>query len=276
MNATLPIVLAACMAAVAVAQEKPPTDKAVVAITPLATSSQGEATAPVDIVLVLRHSPPAAGKCEKGPDACDAPEHWVVELQPAGGKAVQLTMDQRAELVKELSSAGKQKARKIGTRTVSDATVSLRVPLKAPHARVHAMLVAIAEAGLHKTEFAVRSAGKVEQRLVFPLPVDTEPKGAEAAPVEEVRITLLWDEARSDVTRYVGGRNLPSGAQGDALLRSILAESTEDLRPGKKTNAPGVIDAAGAVPWDAVVQIIDALRAAGVRDIRFAAGKGTK
>ena len=84
MNIALRLCLAACVAAGASAQEKPAAGAPAPAVPQLATSKQGQSTAPVDIVITLRHVPPADGppghgKCEKGAD-CDVAEHWLVEV----------------------------------------------------------------------------------------------------------------------------------------------------------------------------------------------------
>ena len=115
-----------------------------------------------------------------------------------------------------------------------------------------------------------------EQRLAVPLPA---PSGAEAStepppPVEEVRVALLWDKTRGEVIRRFGNAILAKGAKGDVQLQQLVQESINGWRRLGKPDTPGVIDAAVAVPWEAVVQVIDAFRAAGFEKIQFAAQKG--
>ena len=275
MNITVLVCLATCVAG-ASAQEKPRAGTPAPAVPPLATSKQGESKTAVDIVVALRHMPPGVGKCDKGGGACDVAEHWLVELQPAGGKPVLLTLHQQSELQKELKSAASPKARKVESVTLSDATVSLRVPPNTPYANVQSLLTTVASAGIHRTEFAVASADQaIEQRLAVPLPT---PSGAEAStdpapPGEEVRVALFWDKAKGEVIRKFGNTVLRKGAIGETQTVELIQDSMEGWRRLGKPDTPGVIDAAGAVPWQAVVQVIDAFRAARVKNIQFAAGR---
>jgi biopolymer transport protein ExbD len=58
-------------------------------------------------------------------------------------------------------------------------------------------------------------------------------------------------------------------------MQQLIKDAWEDRRHQGKPDTPGVLDPSGEVPWQAVVQAIDALRAAGVQKIEFAAGKDT-
>lgn len=279
--AVVRVLLFACapLIAAASAQEKPATGSPAPALAPLATSTQGQARARVDIVIALRHAPAPDARCDGGASACDVAGHWLIELQAAGAKPVLLTLEQQAELQKELKSAASPKARKVAAVTRSDATLSLRVPPNAPYACVQSLLTTVALSGIHQTEFAVASADQGEQRLAVPLPIST---GAEieedTAPhaIQEVRIALYWDQARSDLTRVFGKNSMPKGAEGDARLLMCIKDCMEGWRKLGKPDTPGCIDAARAVPWEAVVQTIDAFRAAGVQNIQFSSGKPRK
>lgn len=271
------------LVAFAIAQEQQPPSGAPRTVPPaLAIASQARAKRPADLVLALRHEPkPDAGGCAKG-DACDAAAHWLVELQvsPIGSNAAKkpivLAMTQTAELGKELRAGAAPKAREAGAQSLSEATLSIRVSARTPWALVQGLLGAVAAAGIYRVGFAVVSPGAVavEQDLAMPLPIAAaEVAAVKSAPREEIRVTMSWDTAREETVIRFGRLEMPGGAAGEAKLRTLLAEVARDWQRLGRDEVPGIVDAAGRVPWQAVVGVIDACRAAGVKNVQFAEGR---
>ncbi|HZN37858.1 MAG TPA: hypothetical protein VFD82_03590 [Planctomycetota bacterium] len=238
----------------------------------------------MDILVALQHSPPSDAKCDGDAGACDAEHHWLVELQVAGrkagaGKPVVLAMTQVAEIEKELRSAAASKAEKTEAAIVSESTLSIRVPAQTPYRLVQRLIGMAARSGIHRIEFAVASAGTaLEQRLAVPLPLPAkaELKPEEPLVVEEIRVLLLMDRANGRLIRRFGNTVLANGVKGDAQLQSLLNDSADGWRRLGRPDVPGVIDAGSGVPWQAIVNVIDAFRAAGVENVQFAAAAAKK
>jgi biopolymer transport protein ExbD len=262
----------ACIAGAPVfAQEKP----AAVEVPKLAVSSQGEAKRFVDITVLLRHAAPTDAKCIKDAATCDAAAHWLVELRTAARRAdpkpMTLAMSQLAELEKELRTAAAPNAKKVGEATISESILLIRVPAQTPYRVVQSLLGTAATSGLHWIEFAVTSAGAAatERCLPIALPVNdgTAKVVEEDAKTEllEIRIALMMDRETGQVRRSFGKNVL----RNDEHLRGLLRAAGTDLVRLGLNDTEVIIDAASDVPWQAVVDVIDAIRGTGVKDLQF-------
>jgi biopolymer transport protein ExbD len=243
----------------------------------LAVSNQGKEKAPVDISVALRHATPDAAKCTEA--VCTSADHWVVEIaivgSTAAGKPVPLPLAKQDEIEKELRAVGSKHAKKVGETTISDAIVSIRVPAQTPYALVRQMLTTAATVGLHKIEFTVMSAGSpsVEQRLPLPLPVDSGTKPVLDQPkagLERVRVNMRVDQATGQVLRKWGNNEVAAGAAGDAKMRESFATIMKDMvKYGLEGRSRVLIDAAGDVPWQSVIEVIDMGLNAGINGVQY-------
>lgn len=285
MSPTLPAVRCLFLVALSTGAPAFAQDKPLVSQAPkLAVSNQGKEKAAVDISIALRHTAPAAAK---GTDAAAAAEgQWVVEIATVGrtpaGKPMTLPLAKQDEIEKELRSAGSQKAKKVGETMISDATVSIRVPAQTPYGLVRQMLTTAATAGLHKIEFAVASAGSpaVEGRLPLPLPVDGGAKPVLEQPkagLERVRVNMRVDKATGQIVRKWGTHEVAAGAEGDAEMRESFETIMGDMvKFGLVDRSRVLIDAAGDVPWQSVVEVIDIGLRAGLNGVQFWTGAAKK
>jgi biopolymer transport protein ExbD len=252
-------------------------DPTVAAAPKLPVSSQGKQKAPVDISVELRHTAPAAAKCSDA--ACAAADHWVVEIEIVGstpaGKPVTLPLAKQDEIEKELRAVGSRKAKKVGETTISDASVSIRVPAQTPYTLVHRMLTTAATVGLHQIGFAVASAGSpaTERSLPLPLPVDAGAKPVLDQPkagLERVRVAMLIDQATGQLVRKWGKHEVPAGAKGDTTMRESFETIMKDMvKFGLEDRSVVLIDAASGVPWQAVVDVVDIGLKAGFKGVQF-------
>jgi biopolymer transport protein ExbD len=100
-------------------------------------------------------------------------------------------------------------------------------------------------------------------------------KGAEGMPVgsviEEVRVALFWNEKSEKVERKIGRRIVPE----DEELQKLIADAFADYKRLGKEEIGLTIDADKAVPWDAVVRVINLAKRVGVQKIEFALGTKT-
>lgn len=249
----------------------------------LAVSNQGKEKAPVEISIALRHTAPDAAACTA---SCSAADHWVVEIENIGhtpaGKPVTLSLAKQDAVAAELRSAGSRQAKKVGEVTISDATVSMRVPAQTPYAHVRQMLMTAATVGLHRIEFVVASAGTpaVERSLPMPLPVDGGAKpvlGQPNAGLERVRVNMRVDPATGQIVRKWGGNVVPAGVEGDAKMRESFATIMGDMTKfGLVDRSRVLIDAANDVPWQAVIEVVDIGLAAGFQGVQHWTGVAKK
>ncbi|MDO8348716.1 MAG: hypothetical protein Q7T30_00650 [Planctomycetota bacterium] len=225
--------------------------------------------------MTLRHVAPAEAKCS---NACEAAGHWLVELRTAVRRAdpkpVTLAMTQGAELEKELRAAAASTAKKVEGATAADSILLIRVPAQAPFGLVQSLVSTVASSGIHWVEFAVASGrgGATERSLPVPLPVDQGARFVETdarAKLEEIRIAMSIDQARSEVRVQFGKNLMPPGVEGEARLRTILTAAATDLARLGIQESSVVIDAASGVPWQAIVGVIDVVRGVAVKDMQF-------
>jgi len=88
--------------------------------------------------------------------------------------------------------------------------------------------------------------------------------------IEEVRIALFWDEKTQTVTRQLGTRRVPD----DDTLQGLIRQAHDDSIKAGKVETPVTIDAAGPVPWQAVVNVINLCKREKIDKIEFAFGTG--
>src|SRR5262245_47382455 len=84
----------------------------------------------------------------------------------------------------------------------------------------------------------------------------------------EVRIALFWDEANQRTVRLFGTRRV----DGDEELGRLLSEVHADATRPDKPVPPATIDAQGAVPWQDVVDVVNACKKSRIDKIEFAFG----
>jgi len=190
----------------------------------------------------------------------------------------------------------------------SDATLSIRAPAGTPFRVVERLIVIVARSGISRLSIAVAPADarQGEQQLAVPLPIDRG--GSPMADPGELRVTVSktgtdrytscfegWErfillpsqpvstpdldddlpipsrgELHEHTERKQVGREFPCDAAGSSRLGSFLQQWLSDPEHEPQRAATGLVDSAGNVPFQAVVEVIDAFRAAGVQQIGFA------
>lgn len=83
-----------------------------------------------------------------------------------------------------------------------------------------------------------------------------------------MRVILLRDSAHGGIIRRVGMR---APVSGDAELASTLLQMKKVFEQAGKMRPPVLIDAAGDVPWQEVVRVIDLCRISITRNVEFTA-----
>jgi biopolymer transport protein ExbD len=101
------------------------------------------------------------------------------------------------------------------------------------------------------------------------LPKDCGPSGA-AVLIDEIRVALSWDPATDRVVRQFGTRRIGDDAELQSMIRAARADWTRLGRPA----VPVTIDAAGAVPWKEVVDVMNLCKRERIDQIEFAYGTG--
>jgi biopolymer transport protein ExbD len=101
-------------------------------------------------------------------------------------------------------------------------------------------------------------------------------KGSEGLPsldlISEVRVALLWDENKQEVTRQMGVRRIP---QDDDLQKSIKEAHQAWVQKGKP-DAPVTIDADPRIPWSEVINVVNIVKRCEIEKIEFAMGAPPK
>jgi len=103
------------------------------------------------------------------------------------------------------------------------------------------------------------------------LPKDKGPSVVPTAEaLEETRVALYWDERTQSVRRQMGTRRVDD----DAELQSLLRDARADWERAGKPSMPVTLDAAGPVPWAAVVDVMNLCKRERIDRIQFAYGTG--
>jgi biopolymer transport protein ExbD len=101
-------------------------------------------------------------------------------------------------------------------------------------------------------------------------------KGFEGMPlkavIEEIRVALFWDDVNLKVVRKYGTRFVPENDQ----LQQLITESYTDFKRLNKPDVGLTIDADFRVPWEAIIEVMNVGRKAGVTKVEFAAGAQDK
>ena len=164
-----------------------------------------------------------------------------------------------------------------------EATCAIRFPANTPYEVVSAVLVEVLEAARFPTRyevaFAVTAGGSSEQ-LLFDVPLPEAGPGFMGREPAEVVVALATHPPSGEEARYVqyraeglspgeplilrAGEVLPVGANGDAELETVL----RDLRR-REPDVVASIGPRGDAPLQAVVDVMDVMRAAGFERIGF-------
>ena len=95
-------------------------------------------------------------------------------------------------------------------------------------------------------------------------------KGFEGMPlkavIQEIRVAMFWNTDNT-VTRKFGVRKVPD----DAELQQLISSAYEDYKRLNKPDVGLTIDADLRVPWEAVVNVMNIGKKAGVSKLEFAA-----
>ena len=101
-------------------------------------------------------------------------------------------------------------------------------------------------------------------------------KGAEGLPnldlISEVRVALMWDEAKQTMTRQMGVRKIPD----DGDLQNSIKEAHSAWVQKGKPDAPVTIDADPRIPWNEVITVVNIIKRCGIDKIEFAMGAPPK
>src|SRR5262249_18476594 len=88
-------------------------------------------------------------------------------------------------------------------------------------------------------------------------------------PIEEIRVALYWDAAKTTTLRQFGKTWITSDEQLQELQR---LQYDGYLKLGKP-DTPCIIDAGEMVPWKEIVNVINLAKRVKIDKIQFAAGK---
>ena len=110
---------------------------------------------------------------------------------------------------------------------------------------------------------------QLEGKIDSWLPKD---KGVHGNPVtnpvlDEIRVSLKWDDANRQVVMKLGARQIES----DTDLGDLLAQSHADFVNLGKPDVPVIIDAEPRVPWKSVVNVLNICKLKDLEKIEFAA-----
>ncbi len=110
---------------------------------------------------------------------------------------------------------------------------------------------------------------QLEGKIDSWLPKD---KGVHGTPItnpvlEEIRVSLKWDDGARAVERKLGAR--PVG--DDRELGELLTASHADFVNLGKPDIPVIIDAEPRVPWKEVIGVLNVCKRQGLEKIEFAA-----
>ncbi len=111
-----------------------------------------------------------------------------------------------------------------------------------------------------------------EQEIRFESWLPKQKGAGPGAPVliEEVRVALTWDDARSGVVRRLGSREFAS----DFDLVSAVKEQHAARVRGGRADDPVTVDADPRVPWESVMKVVELVKHGGIDRIEFAFGAG--
>jgi biopolymer transport protein ExbD len=101
-------------------------------------------------------------------------------------------------------------------------------------------------------------------------------KGSEGLPslelISEVRVALIWDDSKQEVTRKMGVRSIPD----DTDLQKSIQEAHDAWVTKGKPDAPVTIDGDTRIPWSEVITVVNIIKRCGIDKIEFAMGAPPK
>jgi biopolymer transport protein ExbD len=233
------------------------------------------ATRPADRIIVNVHHDADDPKDPKCPpfvaaDTCRNDAHWHISMS---GRRYDFTKDGMAKFGKALTELGKAKLED-PAKGISALTLVIRADRTAPYGYVQKVLEQAGGACIYKVEvgagvpketFVERPAtqpARTESRSPLPaLPVQMADEG------HEIKVTLRWRERERVVERWIGGLvSIPEGPQGDAAFEEVVRAKVRRSWPASVTI---IVTADRAVPWRAVVGILDAGKSGGAANLEF-------
>ena len=248
----------------------------------LPTSTRSRPALVADVVLAVSHVRGDEAACAGFADgrACVDEGHWRATLTAVDGAllgeplpAANVDVDALRKAVARTASLPRQLA---NGAWVPDAQLVFRADRRAPYGVIQRLLEVAAGTGVCRIALAVHAAGAGERERVLETPMPAEPPArAVEREIPEIRIDLSRDGAGT-IVRSMGRRRFAAGAEGDGQIDATLQEILEDYRRSNVEHVPGIIDAEAMVPWQDVVHVIDAFRAAGIDSVQFARAGAAK
>lgn len=107
-----------------------------------------------------------------------------------------------------------------------------------------------------------------------------KPSAVMNQPVEEIRVVLSFKrggaEGKPELQRALRQRGIPPGREGDRLLEELVAKEYADHRSLGRADIPVIIDAGPAVPWQAIIDVMNLAKKLEIPKIEFAFGSAEK
>ena len=267
--------------------QQPPAPGATVPTPQLAESSQSVAAGPVDLVLRLQHETSDGAACAAydAGKCCIEMAHWRAQLRRvAGGGAAgapfACAMTSMQELDQQLLAAARTRVSKDDKGVAwSLVTLSIRPMPQTPWRCVRQLVERAATVYISSIEFAVVAKGRPgeERRLVTPLPRNSDvPALKDDEAPHEIRVAVLRERNSGALIRWCGRQKFSSDKVGDDQLKAALRSHKQDFAKIGDLHVPGIVDADGDLPWQVVVDVVDAMRSAGIDTIEFAQNGETK
>jgi len=246
-------------------------------------ATQGKPWRPTDIVMTLRH---VANESRCDGECCTVEAHWFTRVQARGAAAT--TEEFSAARLAECRDALGVLARLSPVRSakvgVYEATLAIRAPANAPLSDVIRRIGLCASAGIWRIGFVVSdgAAEGVPRILETPLPEDPPHWRAPMPLVALVQIAAAtiaadrefvvgeWHDAMApdvdDVFRMPRGPRMQ--VRGGDALRPALRQWRRE-HPANGCVEEGWVAGDETTPLQAVIDAVDALRAAGFEQIVF-------
>jgi biopolymer transport protein ExbD len=203
-------------------------------------------------------------------DVCRNDAHWHISMS---GRRYEFTKHGMAKFAQALTELGKARLED-PAKGISARNLIIRADRMAPYGYVQKVLEQAGVSRIYKIEVG---AG-VPKGTVVEGPA-TQPGGAEsksplpALPAQisnefhQIKVTLRWHEREGVVERRIGtSASIPEGPQGDAAFEDAVRAEVGRSRPAAVTI---IIATDPAVPWKAVVGILDAGKSGGAEKLEF-------
>jgi biopolymer transport protein ExbD len=237
---------------------------------------QDEAKANADRITVNVHHDADDPKDPKCPpfvahEVCRNDAHWHISMS---GRRYDFTKDGMAKFAQALAELGKVKPED-PAKGISARKLIIRADRTAPYGYVQKVLEQASVAHIYKIEVGAGvPRGTVVERA------ETQPDRAEstsrfrALPPQtsnefhEMKVAVKQREEDGVVERRIGDSPpIPMGPQGDAMIEEAVRAELMRRRPA---GVVVIIASDRAVPWQAVVGVMDAAKVGGVEKLEFA------